>query len=81
MPAPAQIRANASAFAGKAVTLDAAGLAERGPATVERSALFHFIERREKLIHLPIANELLIRFHLADPIAEKSDGSLIHHRD
>ena len=59
---PAQIRANASAFAGKPVTLDAASLAERGPATVERSALFHFVERREKLIHLPIVNELLSGF-------------------
>src|ERR1043166_6477072 len=62
------------------MTLAAAGLAENGSAAVERASLLNLSKAWQKVLHLPIAHKLPIRLHLADPIAQKRNALLIHHR-
>src|SRR6266487_2600131 len=54
-----QIRPHAAAFAGKAVALAAAGLAECGPARLERASAFDLFQRRQQVFHVPFSNKLL----------------------
>src|SRR5207245_8008219 len=75
-----QFGPNTAAFAGKPVALAAPGLAECGLTRLESTSPLDLVERQQKIFHLPIANELLLRLHVANPIAEECDGSLIHHR-
>src|SRR3989442_9485290 len=61
------------------MALAAAGLAKGGSTRFERTPTFNLIQRRQQVFHLPIPNELLLRLHAEDPVAEERNGSFIDH--
>src|SRR5439155_23533223 len=73
-PYTSQIGPHTTALTSIPVALDAARLEERGFPSLERASALELPQRRQKVFHLPIANELLGRLHLANPFAEECDG-------